>query len=222
VAFRELPGLTLGADRTAILATTAATFTAGDYADVKRLRDGMRAALIADGLFPDEAQALLDTWELSYFKSAGMRLFFLLPQAWTERVLPLTVSLSGGAPTRITRTMVGRIELVSPEQRRLLGVIAAGPASDPKWLREFLYGDDHPHPEDTGWAARFAERWRAANSEAGGLARVGAPIPGDYRAYLALGRFRNALLLDEAHRRPGAALDQFIANYGLEAYSPHQ
>ena len=34
----------------------------------------MRLALQAEGLFPDEADALFNTWELSYFKSAGLRL----------------------------------------------------------------------------------------------------------------------------------------------------
>jgi hypothetical protein len=224
-AQRTLPGLTIGADRSdhgTTLTEVGTAFAPGDYGDGQPLRREMRAALIADGLAADEAQALLDTWELSYFKSAGLRLFFLLPQAWTDRVLPLTVALSGGASARITRTMVGRIELVSPEQRRLLQVIADGPTSDPKWLQGFLYGEGKPDPGDSAWAARFQERWRVANAETGGLAKAGAPIPADYRAYLALGRFRNALLLDEAQRRPSANLARFIGNYRLEAYSPRE
>ena len=40
----------------------------------------------------------------------------------------------------------------------------------------------------------------------------------DYRAYLNLGRFRNALVLDEEKRRPTRSLSQFIGNYGLRAY----
>ena len=35
--------------------------------------------------------------------------------------------------------------------------------------------------------------------------------------YLDLGRFRNALLLDEAEHHPTESLRQFIQNYDLEA-----
>jgi hypothetical protein len=48
---------------------------------------------VANGLFADEAQALLDTWEISYFKSAGLRVFFIVPRAWTDYYLPLKVSV---------------------------------------------------------------------------------------------------------------------------------
>jgi len=45
-----------------------------------------------------------------------------------------------------------------------------------------------------------------------------ASMPADYRAYLQLGRFRNALLLDEAKHRPSAALSAFINRYELAAH----
>src|SRR6185369_15740077 len=97
---------------------TAAAFAESDYANdgVAALRAELRAALVADGLFADEAQALLNTWELSYFKSSGRRVFFLVPRAWTDFYLPLDISL----PSDINRVMVGRIELVTPEQREKL------------------------------------------------------------------------------------------------------
>ena len=43
-------------------------------------------------------------------------------------------------------------------------------------------------------------------------------MPEDYRAYLQLGRFRNALLLDEAKRNPSGALTTFIERYELDAH----
>ena len=95
---------------------TDATFRTDDYGPVKKLREEMKTALIEDGLFADEAEALLSTWELSYFKSGGMRLFFLVPRAWTDHYLPLKVSV----PSQMVRTMVGRIEIVTPRQRELL------------------------------------------------------------------------------------------------------
>ena len=97
-----------------------ATFQPDEYAPVKKLREEMKAALLEDGLFADEAEALLSTWELSYFKSGGTRLFFLVPRAWTDHYLPLKISV----PSQMVRTMVGRIEIVTPQQRDLLKRIA--------------------------------------------------------------------------------------------------
>lgn len=39
-----------------------------------------------------------------------------------------------------------------------------------------------------------------------------------WQAYLDLGRFRNALILDEQQRRPTKGLAQFIALFGLHGY----
>jgi hypothetical protein len=111
-------------------AKTRADFAADEYSDTVGLRKAMRGALVAERLFGDEADAMLNTWELSYFKSPGTRLFFIVPRAWTERVLPLTIKREGNAlpPERIVRAMVGRIELLTPEHRALLNAIAHPPA----------------------------------------------------------------------------------------------
>ena len=101
---------------TSALMTLEGDFPASAYGPVKKLRDEMRAALIEDGLFEDEAEALLTTWELSYFKSGGMRLFFLVPRTWTDHYLPLRLSV----PANISRTMVGRLEIITPQQRQLM------------------------------------------------------------------------------------------------------
>ena len=50
------------------------------------------------------------------------------------------------------------------------------------------------------------------------LASSGVPVPEIYQAYLDLGRFRNALVLDEEKRRPTAALREFVQNWDLGAY----
>lgn len=92
----------------------------------------MRDELVNEGLFPREADAMLRTWENSYFRSPGARLFYLVPREWTDRHLPLSVS----GENRITRVMVGRIEMVTPGQRRLLEHLAAQPPGDPSALRE--------------------------------------------------------------------------------------
>lgn len=117
-------------DLTAKRPETAATFADIDYKpDIKALRAAMLGALVSDGLYPDEAEAMLNTWEESYFRNAGTRVFFLVPRKWTDTVLPLTVKTEGQAvpPERMVRTMVGRVELVTPQHRELLKFVANPP-----------------------------------------------------------------------------------------------
>ena len=44
------------------------------------------------------------------------------------------------------------------------------------------------------------------------------PVPKGYQTYLDLGRFRNALVLDESKQLP--SLTNFISTYRLQAYAP--
>ncbi len=100
---------------------TADHFAGADFSsNLNRLRSAMQTSLVQAGLKADEAMAMLNTWQQSYFKSPGMRLFFVVPPAWTNTVLPITVS----EPVEITRVMVGRIELITPEQRSSIATIA--------------------------------------------------------------------------------------------------
>jgi hypothetical protein len=85
------------------------------------LRDEI-GGLLAAGLNGDEAEAMLNTWEASYFKSPGQRLFLIVSPGWTDRVLPLRISV----PAEVKRVMVGRVELVTPAQRRAARAIASG------------------------------------------------------------------------------------------------
>jgi hypothetical protein len=69
-------------------------------------------ALIAEGLFPDEAKAMVNTWKDSWFTEEGVRVLYLLPRPWTDEILPLTLTPQ---PTELTRVMVGRAEMI-PEK----------------------------------------------------------------------------------------------------------
>jgi hypothetical protein len=188
-AFRVLSGFSAAyGDDERVVGTTASQFDDADFAPehIAELAGSMRRALVADGLYPAEADALLETWRASYFESAGLRLLYLLPRAWIDQVLPLEASVDAD----VVRTMVGRVEIVTPSQREKLRQIAAGPASAATWLLG-------------SWPSE-------AESEA----------PVDFRAYRDLGRFRNALVLDERQRRPTTALDAFVKNYQLQGYQP--
>ena len=70
----------------------------------------MEGMLISQGLHPDEAHAMLETWKTSWFEE-GSRLFYIVPRSFVDSVLPLSIS---PAPTEITRVFVGRTELITP------------------------------------------------------------------------------------------------------------
>lgn len=201
-AFRSVGPLTASADRNRVLATASSRFAEEDYRaeNMNELKAKMHTALTAEGLFADEAHAMLATWERAYFKTHGLRLFFTVPQVWTDARMPLRIS----APSRISRIMMGRIELVSPEQRVLLTKLASATISDRRW---FDKAPDSP-----------ARRQLAAGrSDFGNL---GAPIPADFQAYLDMGRFRNALVVAENRARPTPSLQKFIKLYQLDRFDP--
>jgi hypothetical protein len=58
---------------------------------------------------------MVDTWKHQWFAEEGSRVFYLLPRAWTDRVLPLEVTPK---PDRVVRVMVGRAELMMPSIER--------------------------------------------------------------------------------------------------------
>jgi hypothetical protein len=72
----------------------------------------MAIALAGEGLYEREAAAMVKTWDDSWFGEPGIRVFYLLPRAWTDRVLPLKFS---PAPKEVARVMVGRAELLTPQ-----------------------------------------------------------------------------------------------------------
>ena len=206
-AFRVVPGMTLEASNENRARTTAGRFEKGDYSrdNLVTLRASMREAAMADGLYSDEADALLNTWEVSYFKTSGLRLFFLVPEAWTESVLPMNVS----EPAAMERVMIGRIELVTPEQRQLLNRMAAVPAHDKKWFYE-------PFERMT-----TDEQIQTRNDLLSGkrtLEECGFDTPECYSDYMALGRFRDALVVDGIRRGRGNGLAMFAQVYGLNYF----
>jgi hypothetical protein len=72
----------------------------------------IQAALVAEGLFPDEAKAMVNTWKDSWFADEGVRVLYLLPRPWTDEILPLTLTPK---PAGLTRVMVGRAEVITAE-----------------------------------------------------------------------------------------------------------
>lgn len=74
----------------------------------------LEATLVAQGLFPKEAEAMVETWRDSWFEE-GSRLIYIVPSSAINAILPLRVE---PAASQIARVFVGRIELVTPETKR--------------------------------------------------------------------------------------------------------
>ena len=108
-AFRDEKPLTISRGATSSELRRIPLFTERDYgADrLRELRASMKRALLTAGLYEDEAEAMLETWNDSYFHTPGLRVFYLVPQQWLEYFLPLRIE----APHELTRVLVGRIDL---------------------------------------------------------------------------------------------------------------
>lgn len=77
------------------------------------LRD-LEDILVANGLYVDEARAMIATWRNSWFEE-GSRLLYILPAQVVNTILPLTVS---PAPISTVRVFVARLELITPATER--------------------------------------------------------------------------------------------------------
>jgi len=87
------------------------------------LRTELETALITQGLFRKEAEAMVETWRDSWFEE-GERLIYIVPSHAVDTFLPLRVD---PAPSQTVRVFVGRIELITPETKRSVeDAVAAG------------------------------------------------------------------------------------------------
>ena len=87
------------------------------------LSSDLEGLLISQGLYPDEAHAILETWKNSWFED-GSRLLYILPRSFVDSVLPLTVTPT---PASTVRVFVGRLELITPAtQQTVESAFASG------------------------------------------------------------------------------------------------
>jgi hypothetical protein len=100
-----------------------------------QLQFDLETALVAQGLFPKEAQAMVDTWRDSWFEE-GSRLIYLVPAPAIDAILPLHVEPD---PSQIARVFVGRIELLTSKTTRSVEeAITAGDRTTIDRYRRFL------------------------------------------------------------------------------------
>jgi hypothetical protein len=93
--------------------------TSSDLAAIQ-LASAMREALVSAGLTPDEARAMVATWDGHWFSEPGTRVLAILPREWVDSVLPLTIT---PAPEKLTRVFVARFEVLTPERENALAAL---------------------------------------------------------------------------------------------------
>ncbi len=79
-------------------------------ATMDSLRWDVESMLVAQGLYRDEAHAMFETWQNSWFEE-GTRLLYIVPRQFVDAILPLSIQ---PAPAQTVRVFVGRLEIVSP------------------------------------------------------------------------------------------------------------
>lgn len=78
--------------------------------DIEALSTDLGQILVAQGLYADEARAMIATWNDSWFEE-GTRLLYIVPRKFVDSVLSLTIH---PAPAEAARVFVGRMEIVTP------------------------------------------------------------------------------------------------------------
>jgi hypothetical protein len=120
------------------------------------LRSDLEDILVAQGLFRDEARAMLETWGDSWFEE-GSRLIYIAPRAYVDSILPLSIT---PAPAKLARVFVGRLELITPAtEKSIEAAIASRDSTTLRKYGRFLYPifdvilakQSDPAAEDRGW-----------------------------------------------------------------------
>jgi hypothetical protein len=89
--------------------------------------------LVKAGLYKKEASSMLETWRHSYFEKDGLRVFWVVPRKFTDKVLPLKLD---PAPKNLERVLVGRTEVLTPEfEEKLATEFVTNTNGRPFWFK---------------------------------------------------------------------------------------
>lgn len=132
--YRYLPSLECDKSMSDVVPTMTKGLAVSRFADT--LADDMAARLVDSGLYAKEARAMVNTWRTSYFTSDGVRVLFVLPQSWTDKFIPMTIT---PAPAELVRVMVGRIELLTASREYEAEAAISNLASPDSRVRESAF-----------------------------------------------------------------------------------
>jgi hypothetical protein len=91
----------------------------------------LEGMLVANGLYPREARAMIETWRDSWSEE-GTRVFYVVSRKAVDSILPLEID---PVPTAVARVFIGRLEIVTSEM--LHDVEAAIGTNDRVTLRRY-------------------------------------------------------------------------------------
>jgi hypothetical protein len=100
---------------------------------VGALETAVAEALVAGGLYRDEAEAMVKTWARAWFASEGTRVIYSVPRGDVDALLPLAIT---PAPDETVRVLVGRIEFLTPEVEADVGAALRDRASSDAAVRD--------------------------------------------------------------------------------------
>lgn len=103
----------LGHDQATTIPSSGFTESSADFAEP--VYREMIAGLVGCGLLQSEATAMVETWWDSYFTQDGLRVFWVVPAAKVDAILPLHVT---PAPEKTVRVIVGRSEVLRPAREQ--------------------------------------------------------------------------------------------------------
>ncbi len=89
--------------------------------NIDTLCGDLEEILVAQGLYRDEAHAMVETWKDSWFEE-GSRLIYIVPRRFIDNVVPLTLNPE---PGQVVRVFVGRLEIVTPATVRAVRAAVA-------------------------------------------------------------------------------------------------
>jgi hypothetical protein len=98
---------------------------------IDSLDKNMEDILVAQGLYADEARAMVQTWSDSWFEE-GSRLIYIVPIQFVNAILPLSIY---PVPAQTVRVFVGRIELITPASEN--AIVTAFESNDGATLRKY-------------------------------------------------------------------------------------
>jgi len=123
--------------------------------DLGRDVEGM---LVFQGLYQDEAHAMLETWRGSWFEE-GSRLLYIVPTAFVE---PLSIN---PAPSQTVRVFVGRLEIVTrATEKAVEGALATHDRATLKMYGRFLEPILATMIQEESNPARVQQYYQALNS----------------------------------------------------------
>lgn len=91
-------------------------------AGVPQAKRAVAGALVGMGLYAKEADAMVNTWEQSYFRSEGLRVLYGLPRQTVDQLIPIQIN---PAPEQLVRVMVGRLEVLTPLREQQIAKFVA-------------------------------------------------------------------------------------------------